>query len=231
MFLGWLFVFLGILFSAAGTGLVVWGGSWLGYLALWPAASFFVVSAAYLRLGPRVLGKRPDGSLPLVRVLVLLPYFVFTWGIWHLLRLGAEHTYDLVAPDIYLGRLPLRRELPDDVRLIVDLTAEFPRAAARPDGCDYVNLPTLDAFVPGLDECEALVRSVAAHPGPVYIHCAQGHGRSALVAGALMCLRGLASSADDAVARMKRARPTVNLSSSQRAMLGALCARLAPARR
>jgi len=226
MHLGCLFVLLGSLFAALAVGAPLAGGPWFACAALWPAGSFFVVAAAYLRLGPGVLGKRSDGSLPLSRILALLPYFLFTWGVWRLLRLGPEPPHNLVAPGVVLGRLPLAHELPPDVRLIVDLTAEFPRTSAGRLQCDYLCLPTLDAFVPSLDTCEALVRQVATHPGPVLIHCAQGHGRSALVAGALLCLRGLANDADQAVAMMKCARPGVNLSASQRSMLVALCDRL-----
>jgi protein-tyrosine phosphatase len=127
--------------------------------------------------------------------------------------------------------LPLGKEVPADVRLVVDMTAEFPRMASTPASVDYLCLPTLDASAPDLARCEALVRRIYAHPGPVYIHCAQGHGRSAVVAGALLYVRGVATTADDAIARMKRHRPGINLSSSQRAALAALCSRLADAQR
>lgn len=229
MHLGWLFVLLGLLFAGLGVGILEQGGSWLALWALWPALSFWIVSAAYLGVGPKLLGKRADGSLPAWRVIALLPYFVFTWTVWRLLRLSAEPTYDRVAPGLYLGRLPLRGEVPDDVGLVVDLTAEFPRTKAAPPGADYLLLPTLDAFVPDLAACEVLVRAVAAHPGPAYVHCAQGHGRSALIAAAVLLQRGTVSTVDDAIAMLKRARPRINLSSSQRAMLRALHARMASA--
>jgi len=227
MRLGWLFVVLGVLFAALGSLAITTTGWWFGVLAFWPSVSFFLVAGAYLRFGPGLFGKRADGSLPWIRVLLLLPYFLFTWGIWHLLRLGPEPSHAVVAPGLYLGRLPRSGELPADVRLVVDLTAEFPRSPAVADGCDYINLPALDALVPSIDDCERLVRATAAHPGPVYVHCAQGHGRSALVAGAVLMLRGLASGPEDAEAQLRRARPGVRLSSSQRAMLRALHPRLA----
>jgi protein-tyrosine phosphatase len=80
-------------------------------------------------------------------------------------------------------------------------------------------LPTLDGFVPAEQDCAKLVQEIAAHRGPVYVHCAQGHGRSALVVGAVLLHRGLALSASDAEAKMKSVRPGVSMSFAQRRLL------------
>src|SRR5436190_940901 len=52
---------------------------------------------------------------------------------------------------------------------------------------------------------------VAAHPGPMVVHCAQGHGRSAMVMAALLVRRSLAATPEEAVRRVKQARPGARL--------------------
>ena len=59
-------------------------GGGLHYLWIWPGLSFLAVACAYFGLGPRVFGKRSDGTIASLALLALLPYFLFTWGIWHL---------------------------------------------------------------------------------------------------------------------------------------------------
>jgi protein-tyrosine phosphatase len=207
-----------VLIGAAGYSL---GHAWVLAASLWPATSFLVVAAGYAGVGARVFAKRPDGSLPGLVLVLLLPYFAFTWGLWSLLRLNGERCWDRVAPGVYLGRRAFAHELPADVSLIVDMTAEFPRP--RSTSQSYRCLPTLDGFIPEEVQCKALVDDLAAHPAPVYIHCAQGHGRSAVVAGALLVKRGLAGNASEAEALLKRARPGVSLSRHQRQLLQSLC--------
>ncbi len=58
-----------------------------GLLLAWPAASLLLVGAAYAGLGPRVLGKRPDGRLAWWAVLLLGPFLLLTWLVWHGQRL------------------------------------------------------------------------------------------------------------------------------------------------
>ena len=43
--------------------------------------------------------------------------------------------------------------------------------------------------------------------GVVYVHCKVGYSRTAAVAGAYLIAAGLAATADEAVAALKRARP------------------------
>lgn len=219
MRIGIFFLLLSSLCVGVGVIGILSGAPWLSYVLAWPALAFLLVSLAYGKLGARVLAKREDGTLPILIVLLLLPYFALTWGIWRLIRLGREPCYDRVAPGIYLGRRPIGQELPDDVKLVVDLTAEFPRPPGIRAGCEYLCLPTLDGFIPSEDQGRRLVDKLAAHPGPLYIHCAQGHGRSAVIAGALLVRKGLAVDGVDAERRMKAARPGVSLSASQRTLL------------
>jgi hypothetical protein len=180
----------------------------------WPALAFVVVAAGYATLGPRVFGKRPDGTLPAANVALLLPFLLLAWAIWHVRRLvPLEPAWHEVTPGLLLGRRLLGRELPG-VGLVVDFTSEFaePRAVRSHPG--YRCLPTLDACAPHDPErFRALVAEVAAFDGRVYVHCANGHGRSAVFAAAVLVARGLEFK--EALRTVRAARPSVRLNRVQ----------------
>ena len=210
----------GIMLCVLGLALAT-AAIWLGgpaLLVLWPATSVFVVGLGYLFLGPAVFGKRADGQLAPLPLALLFPYHVAAWIRLRWNARDGRPPFDLVAPGIYLGRrLVDASQLPKDVRLVVDLTAEF-RVTRGVDGhYEYLALPTLDTTVPSYDAFARLASQTAAHAGPVYIHCAAGYGRSAAVAAAVLIARGLAGDVDDAQAQLRAARPKVWLHPGQRA--------------
>jgi protein-tyrosine phosphatase len=194
----------------------------LAWLALWPAVSFGAMGLAYLGLGARVLGKRRDGTRPWPYLLLLGPYLLFGFVVWRLRALSSEPVSNEVAPGVHVGRLPRRGDLPAAVTLVVDLTAEFTIPAAVLGPRAYLCLPTLDGFIPAEESLRELVRQASEHEGEMYVNCAYGHGRSALVAGAIMLARGQATSGEEATRLMKAARPGVSMSGAQRAMLDRL---------
>ncbi|HSN97395.1 MAG TPA: hypothetical protein VLS89_03820 [Candidatus Nanopelagicales bacterium] len=123
----------GFLFIALSASLfwlaVVIGGA--GLALLWPVLSFALVGTAYLAHQPALLGKRLDGTLAWWAWLLLAPYFLLTWSTWRAARLlGREACANEVVPGLWVGRRPFGHELPKGVRVIVDMTAEFPAAAA-----------------------------------------------------------------------------------------------------
>jgi protein-tyrosine phosphatase len=218
----------GLGFTICGLALAVLAvQSWpWGALYLWPAISFLLVGAAYLGLGVGIFGKRPDGSLTWWSYVLLGPYLLYAWCIWRLLvvffsREGCCHE---VSPGLWLSRRPVPADLPESVRLVVDLTSEFPSAVAATTG--YLALPILDASVPGRAEFLSLVERLAAEPQPLLIHCAQGHGRTGTLAIAILIRRGLAPNVDDALAQIRRIRPGVSLNRSQRAFLAQIAGEL-----
>src|SRR5947207_1355977 len=76
--------------------------------------------------------------------------------------------------------------------LVVDLTSEFadPRAV-RMARDSYLCVPTLDACAPDATAAREALERIDASDKPVYIHCAQGHGRTGSFAAALLIRRGL----------------------------------------
>ena len=102
---------------------------------------------------------------------------------------------------------------------MADLTAEFSEPRDVRDGRRYLCLPTLDASVPPETELREFVQAVLGESGPTYLHCAEGHGRSGMVAAALLVSKGLATDVEDAVAQLRKARPGIRLSPRQAALV------------
>ena len=223
MTFGLLQIVLGVMLIGAGP--VLGGPTWA---LSWPGLSVIVVGVGYLGLGPRVFGKSAaDGRLRLWVVIAILPYFAVAWSLWQLKsRLFRERPHDEVAPGIHVGRRPLGpHEVPAGTKLVVDLTSEFPRATACGDGVRYVCVPTLDTNAPTDAEMKTLLDAIADEDGPIFVHCAMGHGRSATVAAALMIRRGLAKDLDHAIATMAAKRPAIHLHPPQRAVVERMLAR------
>ena len=223
---------LSLLFLAEGVSL---GGSGarlpLFIVLAWATVSTQLVAAAYLVGEPALFGKRPDGRLPLGRRVALLPYLVVAWAIRDLTPLVTrEPAWTPVAGRMWVGRWVRHHdELPEGVGAVIDLTCEMPAIAGLPDGVTYVCVPTLDGTAPAPAELEAQVLRFVSSTLPLYIHCAAGHGRSALLAAALLVARGDAKGPAAAVEQLSRARPRVSLNADQRRALDEVCARLARA--
>ncbi len=188
-------------------------------LLLWPALSFGLVALAYIGIGPRIFAKRSSGSHAWPARLILLPFLLVALLIWNIWRLGhGDQPCQQIAPGIWLGRRPREHEMPPLVETLVDLTSEFKSSSAA-RGRVYFSAPTLDHTAPRLKVFRKLISDLDARAGEIYIHCAHGHGRSALVAAALLIKRGHADSIDDAVRKMKAIRRGVTLNREQRRLL------------
>jgi protein-tyrosine phosphatase len=203
-------------------------GGW-AWLLVWPAVSFLVVAIAYAGAGPSLLGKRPAGTIAAWALVLHLPFFALTWGLWHIHRrlVRREPAHEIV-PGMWIGRRPLPRELPSAVTLIVDLTCEFRELVGVRTSRTYICLPTLDSMAPRpVDLCRA-VDVVAKWEGPVFIHCAAGHGRTGMFAASVLVARGLASDVAAAIKMLRAVRPGIRLNPAQRQRVEALVATTDP---
>jgi len=190
----------------------------VGVVWLSVAWSFLGVSTAYALLRPNLLGKRPNGSFALPSLILWLAYFLLTWLVWFLARLAPRYPHaHQILPELWLGAWPERAtRLPIKTQLIVDLTSEFPRRVETPQ---YLCLPTLDMEAPTLAQLQEGVDAIQNATGPVYVHCAAGHGRSATVVAAVLLARNIAATPEEAEAFLQRIRPGVKLTPPQRRLL------------
>ena len=226
-----------VLYSAVFAGMAaafLWhaarGGGW--WVLIWPAAGFAAAALAYALGRPGLLGK----GAGVWRRLPVLPYGLFALGVWHLhRRLGDRGTAcDRLEGGLFVGRRPLAGELPNEVAadpgaVILDLTAEFADVAAVRRHPGYVCEPVLDAAAPSAGDLARIVSRLPPPGGPPgLIHCANGRGRTGLVAAAWLLAHELAGDADAAVERVRTARPAVRLLPRQRTVLEAFAARPAP---
>ena len=196
-----------VLLGAAGAYLQPWG------LALfWPAAAAAIVSGAYFGLYSDITQKE-DGRLPLASTIILAPWLFAQYVSWIYYRYRAPR-WSVVAPNVWIGRhlreWEANEAISRGVRAVVDLTGEFSETRAF-RALPYLNLPVLDLTSPSPQDLHAAVEFINAHRhrGVVYVHCKIGYSRSAAVIASWLIDAGLAATADEAVVRIRRARPSL----------------------
>ena len=195
-------------------------GGWF-YLLSWPALSFGIVALGYLHLGPRVYGKSQRGILSPINVLLLLPYLLYLWFVWYAIRLfKRESSFDQLTENIFIGRRLLSHELPDNIDHVIDLTCEFTEPKSL-RSTSYHSFQILDGFVPPPHQLRCWASQAADLSGNIYIHCAEGHGRTGLFAAVLLLQLGHSQSPEAALQFIKSKRPLVRLGSQQTAALNA----------
>ena len=220
------FVRYGVAFTAMAAALVYLAarhGGW-AWVLIWPAVSFAIVAAGYLRLGPRVMGKTHLGEFSWWSRVLLLPFRLFVlfgWYVGRLIQRGPANAQ--IMPGVWLGRRVSASQLPPGTGIVIDLTSEIavPRRV-RDQTRRYVCLPALDRGVPDVAAARAALdeaAQVARGGGGVYIHCAQGFGRSAALVAAMLIRSGACRDVDAAEARLKSLRPGVRLTRQQRAFV------------
>lgn len=77
----------------------------------------------------------------------------------------------------------------------------------------YRAFPILDAHVPASAELDHLLQHVGSKR--VFVHCAQGHGRTGLVAAAILLARSEAASVAEAIQILQTSRPKLRLNTAQ----------------
>lgn len=191
----------------------LWLAPW-GLVLLWPAVSLAILSAGYLGGGPRVFGKA-HGRLHPVGRLLLGPYLgpLALWRIKDRILDARDHQ---IAPGLRLGRLVTRAEaralIDGGVTAVLDMTCEHAETKPLLDG-DYRNVQILDLTLPDLDTLHEAVSFVLPRmaQGCVYVHCAQGHGRSAIVAAACLLAGDDGLGVEEAIEVVRAVQPKAKL--------------------
>lgn len=191
-------------------------GAWLWLL--WPALALLLVAFNYAVLGAAGFQKRADGRLSPAARWLFAPYLAAAWlnsRLW-----TREHPQpDQVIDNVWLGRIPSRKELQRaPFTAMLDLCAEL---SIDPGGIAYRALPVLDLTAPTSLQCReaaSAIESLRQH-GPLLVCCALGYSRSATALAAWLMHSGRASSVDEAIQLIRRARPRVVLGPLQRQAL------------
>jgi hypothetical protein len=196
---------------------ILMAGSGIGFLG---------VSVAYFCHWPGFFGKTRNGRILLTSYVLFAPYHLLNWLSLALHRLVfREPAYSEILPGCYLGgRLfpwEAARLLEREVCSVLDLTCELSETRRLRELRAYFCVPLLDRSAPSPDELEIALDFLRqrAGKGPVYVHCALGHGRSAAVLAAWLAASGQAGSGEEALEIIRARRPSVRLSSVQKQML------------
>lgn len=214
-------MFLSLAVSCVVAAFFAWDVvGWAAALPLYVAVSLGLLAVAYAGVGPRLMFKRPTGRRSLLGWILLAPYFLLNTVTFHLYRLiSREPAFVEVAPNLSFGRRLLARE--SDAggwESVLDLAGEFP-ATWKP--AKYRSLPMLDAVAPSEPDLRSAVAwiSDAVTSGPMYVHCALGHGRSACVVIAYLLSVGTVVTVADGVRLLRSLRPGVRLHPPQARLL------------
>ncbi|HEX8202449.1 MAG TPA: dual specificity protein phosphatase family protein [Isosphaeraceae bacterium] len=228
------FVILGLALAVLALGLArAATGAWWLLVGLEAdlAACFLALAGLYAArwagFAAEDLVDRPRWS-PLVRA-ALLPYLGLakvTLAVTR--RVDREEPMNGLVPGLFIGRLPVRSErgrlAEAGIASVLNLCWEFPGRSgdAGMPGLATAVVPILDGAPPSSRQFREAVDRVErwrAEGRTVLIHCAQGHGRTATVAAAVLCRLGLASDAAAALARIRAVRPRARPSQVQREAL------------
>lgn len=210
-----------LIFFIAGAALIIFSfeRTIFSLLFLWLGINLITVGAAYAGIGTQIFAKKMNGKLS-KKSLYLLPYLLLSWLVWYIqINTSQEDCCNEIAPGLWIGRRLSVNELPSNISLIVDLTAEFPEPSNLISGRNYICVPTLDTSVPPEYVFYELIQKIANWEGNIYIHCALGHGRSATVAAGVLIAKELAHNIAEAEELLKAKRPGIKFSPAQKNLL------------
>lgn len=208
----------------------------LAAVEAWLGLALLVVAAAYALSKPALLMKTADGRLPLRAWIVLGPYLAANHLLFLLRRtFSREPPAHEIVPGLWLGRWPGFGGVPAlhaaGIRSVLDLTSEYPRRPAGGEEAAYLNLGVLDYSAPSPSQLRKAIAFISERldAGPVYVHCAVGHGRSAMVVAAWLVASGRVPDLAAALALVRSKRPRVLMTGAQQRALRAFAENTPPA--
>jgi len=208
-------------FALLGVPAIVFGalGGFSGILLVWFGATLLAVAMNYAFPNHCPVFCKTNGRLTLTRKIMLAPFLAFLYGTWHILRKSStDASFNELAPGFLIGRRLLPSEYPP-IQTLVDLTAEFDEHL--PKGAKLLAFPILDGAPANPEALKSVARQIATSTEPLYLHCAQGHGRTSMIAAAVLIERRLAPNVSEALASIAKVRPGAKPNRAQRAALEA----------
>jgi protein-tyrosine phosphatase len=182
------------------------GGAWLWML--WPAIALALVALNYALFGAHGFQKH-EGRLSIGAYGLLAPYVAGAWLNSRLWTRNHPRPAEVID-GVFLGRIPADSDL-TDFAAVVDLSAELP-CGSRPS-LHYRGFPVLDLTVPdaaSLHDAAVAIEEARTH-GPVLVCCALGYSRSAAAIVAWLLTTHRATSVDEAMRLVQKARPSIVL--------------------
>lgn len=214
-----------LLLAGICTGVTVQAWDLFGWPALilaYPAVSFLLLALAYALGSPGLFGKRPNGRLAFWGRVLFGPYFQLNALIFRLHQgLSREPAYAEVVPNLFFGRRLTNREAHTATQLdwlaVLDLAPEFAEVPSLRNLPGYRSFPILDATAPTEPQLRDTILwlAVALKNGPVYVHCALGHGRTGCVVVAYLLSAGIVKSIAEGVRLLQSQRAGVRLNRTQ----------------
>jgi protein-tyrosine phosphatase len=185
----------------------------------WPAGALALVAMIYLFLGANGFRKGANGRYAWTTHVLFAPYFIGAWinSRWWTRRHAGHNE---IVPGLLLGRMPAHSDVRRDaIAAVVDVTAELGFNA--PDVRHYRNEALLDLAPISAAQLARLANAIeqALAHGRTLVCCALGYSRSALAVAAWLLESGRASSADEAIAQVRKARPFVVLNATHQQAL------------
>ena len=195
------------------------------------AIAFSGVGLAFAFIGHRAFLKKSNGQLSLLSYVLYWPYHLLNWlSLLGFRRGGKENAYDKIDENVYLGCRLSQSDKQDieklGIKSVLDLTCEFSEIPALRQ-LSYRCIPVLDTRAPSSESLKAGAEWIKAESakGPVYVHCALGHGRSATFVAAYLLLSGKARTPQEAIDKIKVLRPRIGLHPEQVARLEEMSSR------
>ena len=181
---------------------------------------------------PGLFLKKANGLLSPASYLVFWPYFTLNTITLVLFRVfSQENVLDEVCPNLYMGSKLYKTDYKLfaslGIKSTLDLTSEFSETDFIRQQPNYLCLPVLDTSAPTLEQLEQAVEWISTHllEGPIYVHCALGHGRSAVVVAGFLIKTGIANDVNKAIKLLKTKRSGINLHPKQLSVLKRLTRR------
>ncbi|PXZ04253.1 phosphatase PAP2/dual specificity phosphatase family protein [Gilliamella apicola] len=211
----WTIVYL--VLSLLSLTMAIYLSGWALWL-LWLAGALVLVAVNYLFFGASGFQKQQNGRFKLAVNLLYLPYFIIMWlnsRIWTI-RHQAD---DLIADDVYLGRIPSTSALNQHHFIsVVDLCAELPIGHFKGT---YTLIPVLDMTPLSQKECQQAAQIIEQYrqQGKLLVCCGLGYSRSATAVVAWLLWTKKVNNLQQAINKVKKHRHSIVISNQQQLIL------------
>jgi membrane-associated phospholipid phosphatase len=152
---------------------------WPALVLLWIGFSMLVIGLGYMNFGPIVFQKHDNGTFSFAAKTIHLPYRSISKVVRYFFFSSYKEPQK-ITDNLYLGAYAMDHLTPCDA--IFDVCSEYERANYKMEY--YVNYPLIDLEVPSIGELRLGVEKLDAllqNNRVVFIHCALGMSRSAIL--------------------------------------------------